>query len=124
VCGPSLEGPLGDWVGLHPSERKCLDKFYLLAGQLYRRRGNDENWLSPCTKLGPLAELCSVVGETLLHACAVKARPAGERAEGSFDVEVKTLTGATFHYTVHSDTTVEEVKAMIQQEQGKIPHCD
>jgi hypothetical protein len=106
---------------LYPSERKCLDKFYLLAGQLYRRRGSNENWLSPCTKLGRLAELCSVVGETLLHACAVK--PAGERAEGAFVVEVKTLTGRIFHYNVHSDTTVEELKCMIRQEQSKVPHC-
>jgi hypothetical protein len=46
-------------------------------------------------------------------------RPAAERAEQCFDIAVQTLTGQSFHYTVHSDTTVEQLKLMIQEVQGK-----
>jgi hypothetical protein len=109
---------LDGYLALHPYERECREKFHLLEGQLYRYHSG-EHWLSPCTSLGPLAEFCRVHGETLLHASAVKMRPAAERAEQCFDIAVQTLTGQSFHYTVHSDTTVEQLNLMIQEVQGK-----
>jgi hypothetical protein len=104
-------------VGLYPYERKCLDKFYLLAGQLYRHTlADDERPLSPCTALAPLGELCSFLGGTLLQATAVKLPLAGSSAEQGFNIEVKTLTAQTLFCTVHSDTTV---KVMIEQKTGE-----
>jgi hypothetical protein len=100
---------LFDCLELSPYEQKCSNKFYLLAGQLYRHYGG-ECRLLPSTALSALAEYCSIAGETLLHASAVKLRPAGEHAGQGFKIEVKCLTGQTCHYTVHSNTTLEQLK--------------
>lgn len=106
---------MGD-LFLNPYEKKCLDNFYMLDGRLYRHN-NRTQVLMPSTQLKCIASICNLTGG-VLQAYAIKL-PSITCTDTSFTIVVKTLTGKSIPLEVDSTITVENVKSLIQDVEGK-----
>lgn len=114
--GPPLWQSMGE-LRLDPREKKCLDKFYILDGTLYRHLNRtDSEVLMPSSNLNAIATFCHLTG-SVLQAHATKLPPS-TGTDTPFNIVVKTLTGRSIPLEVDSTTTVEDLKYMIQDSQG------
>lgn len=106
---------MGDMY-LSPYERRCLDKFYVLDGILYRHYNLcGQTVLKLSTELTPIACVLNLSGDAL-QAYAVKPLP--ESADTSFDIVLKTLTARSIPLVVDGATTVVDLKYMLQDSEG------